>query len=119
MADFPLLKTGAIAQYPSERSVAQPARVLCFVDSAEQSFRLQATSLKRWILNLTLLDEDELARLGAFFDAKAGQLSDFSFADPWDGTVYASCRFEADELTEQIVGEGRAAVRLVIQQNRT
>ncbi len=119
MADFPVLKTGAIAQYPAERILGQPARVLRFVDNAEQSFRLQATPLKRWTLNLSLLDEDEVARLELFFSEQAGQLGDFAFKDPWDGSEYPSCRFAADGIAIQVLGEGRASTRLVIQQNRS
>ena len=119
MADFPVLKTQALAQYPAERHVSAPARVLRFVDNSEQSFRLQATSLRRWILNFALLDEDELSRLGNFFAEQAGQLGDFAFTDPWDGVRYPSCRFESDLQQEQLVGEGRAGTRLVIVQNRT
>ena len=119
MADFPLLKTGVVAQYPAERHMSHPARVLRFVDNSEQSFRLQATPLLSWVLNLALLDEDEASRLAEFFEEQSGQLADFSFTDPWDGTTHPSCRFESDALREQIVGEGRASLRLVIRQNRT
>lgn len=119
MADFPLLKSGAVVQYPIERSLLHPSRVLRFIDGAEQSFRTQASALKRWVVTLALLDEDEQARIDAFFDQAGGRLNDFSFEDPWDSVTHASCRLESDELKEALVGEGRSTTRLVIRQNRT
>ena len=119
MTDFPILKTRAIAQYPAERSLIQSSRVFRFVDNSEQSFRVQASSARRWTLNLALLDEDEAARLALFFDAQNGQLRNFSFTDPWDGTDYPSCRLESDVLGEHILGEGRESMRMVIRENRS
>ena len=119
MPDFPLLKTAAIAQYPAERILTQSSRVFRFLDNSEQSFRVQPAPTKRWVVDLALLDEGEATRLSAFFEAQNGQLRDFSFIDPWDGTDYPSCRLESDVLAEHILGEGRASMRLVIRENRS
>jgi len=98
MANFPALKTGAVAQYPSDRSQNFSTQVFRFVDGSEQRFPAYAASLRRWVIRLDLLDESELTALQDFFVSEGGRAGMFSFTDPFDSTVYASCSFDADEL---------------------
>jgi hypothetical protein len=57
MATFPALRTGAVAQYPSERHMRFSTRVLEFVDGQEQRFREFSRGLRRWVIHLDLLDD--------------------------------------------------------------
>jgi hypothetical protein len=92
--------------------------VLRFVDGTEQRFRERATALKRWIIRLDLLDEEEAARLEEFFKAQRGRGGSFAFTDPWDGVRYPDCSFEGDVLEVRHRGPMRAETRLVVRQNR-
>lgn len=118
MVDFPILSTGAITQYPSQRRTGYGNTVLRFVDGSEQRWREQGSRVHRWVLRFSLLDETEAATLARFFDAQAGRAGHFSFQDPWDGTIYSDCSFEQDSLPVDFTGEGRAAAVVTIRENR-
>ena len=64
MANFPALKTGAVAQYPSDRTRRYSTQVLRFLDGSEQRFAGFGAPLKRWLIRLELLDDTELAGFG-------------------------------------------------------
>ena len=94
MASFPVLKTGAIAQYPADRTPqfsTQTYRVSGW-ELSRDSQRFPAV-LQQWTIKLALLDEGELEALRAFFLSQEGRAGSFSFTDPWTGTVYANCSF--------------------------
>ncbi len=118
MVDFPSLSTGAITQYPSERRPGYGNTVLRFVDGSEQRWREQGAHVRRWVLQLSLLDETETATLSRFFEAQSGRAGHFSFQDPWDGAVYADCSFEQDTLPVDLMSEGRAAAVVTIRENK-
>lgn len=118
MANFPTLKTGAVAQYPSDRTRRFSTRVLRFLGGGEQRFAGFSAPLKRWSIRLELLDEAELAGLEEFFLEQGGQAGTFAFTDPWDGTVYASCSFESDAMNADYRGVGDGAASLVLKENR-
>ena len=118
MASFPALKTGVVAQYPSDRARRFSTQVLRFLDGSEQRFSGFSAPLRRWLIRLELLDEAELATLEEFFVAQAGQAGTFSFTDPWDGTVYASCSFESDVMTADYRGPGDGAASVTVKENR-
>lgn len=117
MAAFPNLKTGAVLQYPAERQTSQPVRVLWFVDGTEQRFRTRGAVVRRWIVRLDLLDEEEMRRLESFFVQQQGRLGSFEFLDPWDGVTYSDCSLEDDvlELDYRDWMKGRSA--LIIRAN--
>ena len=73
MANFPALKTGAVAQYGSDRSRRFSTRVLRFLDGSEQRFPGLGTPLLQWVIRLDLLDESELANLELFFEDEGGR----------------------------------------------
>ena len=118
MPSFPVLSTGAVAQYPSSRVVEAPVRVLRFVDGREQRFRSTKKAGHRWVLRLSCVTEAEMAAIEAFFVERQGRAGSFEFIDPWDGTVYADCSFEEGELAARLTGEDRGSVEVVIRENQ-
>lgn len=119
MANFPTLKTGVVAQFGSDRTRKFSTQVLRFLDGSEQRFPGYGTSLKQWVIRLDLLDESELANLEQFFEDEGGRAGSFSFTDPWDGTVYASCSFGSDELAVEFQESARGKTQVIVKENRT
>lgn len=118
MNEFPKLKTGAIAQHPAGRGFEYRTCVLRFVDGSEQRFRERGEGLRKWIIRLDLLDEEETRDLEQFFQMQQGRLGRFAFTDPWSGVKYPDCSFEEDTLTLVHRGFMKAGARLVVRQNR-
>jgi len=106
-------------QYPAGTGITCATSIVRFLDGSEQRYRLQAAPLHRWTVQLRLLDEGELHQVREFFRAQAGQLGTFGFTDPWDGTVYPSCSFESDVMSDVLgdVSDGRT--QLIVRENRT
>jgi len=118
MADFPALKTGAIAQYGSEKALRFATAVYRFIDQREQRFQLYSTGLRTWIVRLDLLDETEIMTLETFFIDQGGRSGSFQFEDPWTGIVYPNCRFGEDALALEYRGESRGKSTVTIVENR-
>ena len=53
MAQFPLLKTSAVTQYPSSRATEFATGVLRFVDGSEQRYRQMRQPVRKWLLRLS------------------------------------------------------------------
>lgn len=119
MATFPALKTGAVAQYGSSRTRRFSTQVFRFLDGREQRFQDFGAPLRRWTIRLSLLDEAELGALESFFISHGGQAQTFAFPDPWDGTVYANCSFDHDQLATQYGGEARGMASVTVKENRS
>ena len=119
MATFPLLKTKAVAQYPATKTVQFRNQALRFVDGKEQRYRDAASPLHCWTIQLNTLDETEMAAIDSFFAQNQGRLASFSFTDPWDGTIYADCSVQSDQMTLETVAELRGRASLTIAENRT
>lgn len=119
MANFPALKTGAVAQYGSDRSRQFSTQVLRFIDGSEQRFPGYGAPLLQWVIRLDLLDESELENLEQFFEDEGGRAGNFSFTDPWDGTVYANCSFGSDDLALQFEDVARGKTQVTVKENRT
>src|SRR5690348_17469994 len=107
MSDFPQLNTGAVMQYPAQKSIRFSTEVLRFIDGTEQRFASYATPLRCWTIQLNLLNEDEVNLLSEFFRVQSGASGTFSFTDPWDGHEYSSCSFENDEMRAGFDGDNR------------
>lgn len=105
MPTFPLLKTGAITQYPLLRMAVYRTRVHRFVDGSEQRYPLQGPAIKRWRVRLTELDESELGSLREFFSVIQGRFATFTFTDPTDGALYLNCFLEQDSLAADYLHE--------------
>jgi hypothetical protein len=118
MAQFPQLKTGAIAQYPLERWRFSSTRVLRFLDGSEQRLSFYKAPLRRWLIRLDLLDEGELAAIESFVRENGGRAESFAFTDPLDGTVRPNCRLESDEIAFESQGFDRGRVTVAIQERR-
>ncbi|SRR5579883_27323 len=118
MADFPVLKTGAIAQYPADRGTLFSTQVYRFLDGSEQRFPAYGAALHRWLIRLDLLDEGELETLKQFIESVGGRSGSFSFTDPWDGTFYSNCSLEGDSLVAILRGPKRGASEVVVKENR-
>ncbi len=119
MAEFPILKTGAVMQYPAQRTLAYSTTVLRFIDGSEQRYRDIGSPERTWAVRLELLDEAETAALAEFLHAQQGELYDFSFTDPWNGNEYLSCRVVGANTVFEYLGEGRGKATLLIRENRT
>lgn len=98
MNSFPKLKSGAIMQWPAGRTLSFSTEVLEFVNGSEQRFRHFSHPMRRWIVQLDELDEEDLTAMEAFFAQQQGQVGTFSFTDPWDGTEYAECQFDHSDV---------------------
>jgi len=118
VANFPTLKTGAVAQYPADRTRNFSTTVYRFVDGTEQRYPQYGTALKKWAIRLALLEELELTALGDFFVSVAGRAGEFSFTDPWDGTVYPRCCFDSDVFDAQFLGEAKGSAVVIVREKR-
>jgi hypothetical protein len=118
MATFPALKTGVVAQYGSSRTRRFSTQVFRFLDGSEQRFQEFGAPLRRWTIRLSLLDEAEMAVLESFFETQGGRAGTFAFPDPWDGTVYANCSFDDDQLAMQFAGQARGTASVTVKENR-
>lgn len=114
MAQFPKLKTGAVAQYPSSKAHLFSTEVRRFVDGSEQRYRDFRGTRKRWILLLSQLDETELGEVVQFFGEQQGRLGSFDLEDPWTGAIVSGCHFEHDTLPVLADGEFDTSTRVLI-----
>ena len=118
MSAFPSLRTGAVLQYPAHKEVRFATEVLRFMDGSEQRFREYPTPLRRWMIQLDLLDQSELQVLREFFRTLGGEAGSFTFTDPWDGTTYTNCSIDGGEMTQQLVDEMKGKTFLTVRENR-
>lgn len=116
MASFPILKTGAVAQYPAERQTRFSTRVLEFTDGREQRFREFGKALRRWSIRLDFLDAAEMTDVAEFFDRTAATAR-FTFTDPWDGSEHSNCVVDNAEFVAELLGESRHRTELTIRED--
>ncbi len=98
MANFPLLSTGAVTQYPLIVTTGQSSQVIRFLDGTDQRYLMHGRMLRQWQIRLELLNESEIQALEAFFAAQLGGYSTFIFPDPCSGAEVPNCRFAEDAL---------------------
>lgn len=118
MNEFPRLKTGAVAQYPAQRVTRFSTQVMRFVDGSEQRYREWNGALRRWVIQLTALDEEEMDALESFVLAEQGGYGTFTFVDPWDGEEYTGCSLENPDSFFEFTEFNDGRTRLVVRQNR-
>jgi phage-related protein len=116
--DFPRLKSGAVMQYPARREMRFSTQVLRFLDGDEQRFREYGSVLRRWVIQLSALDEEEMEALEAFFLSEQGGYGTFSFIDPMDDAEYLDCSLEDPEAYFEFTEYNDARTRLIVRQNR-
>lgn len=114
MASFPLLKTGAAAQYPLDYGLRYATQFVRFMDGSQQKFPLYGTGLRRWTLKLDLLSEDELASVTAFVEQQGS--APFAYTDPATGAVASSCVISGECLEATLKGEMRGQTTVVIEE---
>ena|SRR5438270_5712218 len=119
MANFPVLKTGALMQYPATATVRYFNELIQFVDGAEQRYRGYPAPLHEWVIRLDLLDEAELKALEKFFTDEQGQFGSFVFIDPKDNVTYPDCSLVIDDLNLSLDGEMRGKTTVVVRENRS
>ena len=117
MARFPKLTTGAVTQYPSARRTAYSTKVKRFVDGKEQRFRNAGKPVRKWVVKLRHVSEEELGKLASLFLTVQGEFGSFSFVDPWDGTEYPDCSFEQELFEIVALADGRYESHLIIRAN--
>lgn len=117
MPQFPILRTGAVAQYPLQSGPSYSTRIARFVDGNEQRAPEFAQPLRRWVVQLTLLDESELSAIESFFRLHWGSNETFSFTDPGNSQTYPECSIEGDDLEWHQYGYNDARTRIIIREN--
>jgi hypothetical protein len=115
MATFPVLRSGAVAQYPLSRRTTFQTEILKFVDGSEQRYANQAVPVRSWTIQLDALDEGELAAVRQFFRLQEGPASNFTFTDPITGTVYTNCMFDQASATGDLKDVSRGAATMTIR----
>src|SRR5579872_3108871 len=109
---FPLLRTGAVAQYPATKTAQYSSFIVRFMDGSDQRYRQFTPALLRWNIKLNLLDEGELHAFEQFFATQQGGFGTFSFMDPWTQTVYPNCSFAQDALSLQMADTIRGTLNV-------
>ncbi|MFN9458508.1 MAG: DUF2460 domain-containing protein [Acidobacteriota bacterium] len=116
MNSFPRLKSGAIMQWPAVRGMNFSTEVLVFADGSEQRFRNFSHFIRRWIVQLDELDEEDLTIMEGFYAQQQGRVGTFSFVDPWDGTVHAECQFDDSDMVAEYRSVLGGSARLIIRE---
>jgi phage-related protein len=116
MANFPILKSGQVAQYPLRRSYKQNVDTVSFLDGGEQRAAI-TRQLREWTIQYEPIDEAELSTIEAFVEQQQGSYGTFVFTDPVDGSVYNNCSLNLDVLDETLTGLGRIRTKLVVREN--
>ncbi len=119
MSSFPTLRTGAVMQYPADRQLRCSTQIVTFLDGSEQRFAGFARPYRRWVVQLSALDESEMEATLVFMREQSGAANTFSFTDPWDGAVYPSCSLDQNSLTHDWKDAGAGATQLVIKENKS
>src|SRR5689334_14065483 len=101
MPTFPLLSTGAVAQYPLSRLTSYATDVIQFLDGSQQRCLTRGKKLRRWQISLSQLNETELSLLEQFFDSTQGNFSVFTFTDPFTGDLVPNCRLLNPSIVTQ------------------
>ncbi len=104
MAAFPVLSSGAVAQYPVSIEFGQSVQVLRFLDGSDQRFLNQGRQYRRWQIRLDLLNDSEMNQLEAFFLAQDGEYSPFDFPDPFSGQSVPNCRLGTAGIESEFAG---------------
>lgn len=79
---FPQLSSGALTQFPVQRSRRKRAIANVLEDGTYYALADSGASWLRWQLDYTGLSDAEATTLGAFFEQNDGRAGSFLFADP-------------------------------------
>ncbi len=111
---FPLLRTGAVVQYPFERHTRYRTETVRFLNHAEQVYQDVNTARRTWVIRLAELDGREVASLRQLFEDNQGRKGTFSFTDPWDSVNYPNVAFASDEFPVEQEIETQHSLTLTI-----
>lgn len=114
MATFPVLNTGAVAQYPLGFGVRFSTQAVRFLDGSQQKYPLIGIGLRRWTINLDLLGEDELGALISFVEQQQG--ATFTFTDPFTGAEVPNCVLAKGQFDARIDLRLSGSTTLVIEE---
>ncbi len=114
MATFPVLRTGAVAQYPLEHSVRFRTDSVRFLDGSTQRFPLTGRGLRRWKIRLEALDHQELETVIDFVEQQEN--SSFTFVDPLTGTSVPNCILANESFEAAASGEVTGNATLEIEE---
>jgi hypothetical protein len=118
MLTFPTLSTGAVAQYPLPISYTSPVEIIRFIDGTDQRFVSRGRSLRSWHVQLSFVNDDEIAQLEDFFGALGGQYSQFAFPDPYSGQLVPNCVMGDSALVTDYLATDLASASLwVVETN--
>ena len=118
MVKFPILRSGAVTQYPTSVVFGQSVQIFQFLDGSDQRFLNQGRQYRRWQIHLDLLSESEMNQLEAFFVTQQGEYSAFEFPDPISNQNVPNCRLGAAEIVSDFVGVDKGSSMLwVIETN--
>ncbi len=118
MATFPLLKTGAVAQYPATKSLRFQNQIVRFVDGNEQRYRDSAGPLHQWIIRLDWLDETEMAAIEDFFLSNQGSFASFAFIGSLGRHILSELQLASDQLQLTSVAELHGRTSVTVTENR-
>jgi hypothetical protein len=114
MPSFPILKTGAAAQYPLRRSVHFTTQAVRFLDGSTQRYPLSGAGLRSWTVKLDLLDDRELTAVIDFVEQQGSGA--FSFVDPVTGETVGKCIVAGETFDSVVESEMTGQTRVVIQE---
>jgi len=118
VASFPLLSSGAVSQYPTERYSSRSVGVIRFLDGSDQRFLRTGRRLRRWRVDLSLLTDLEIAALQTFFSTQKGMYSSFTFTDPASNTQVSNCRIANSEMiAEHVNGNANSTSFWIMETN--
>jgi hypothetical protein len=116
MPSFPVLSTGAVAQYPLSRTTSFATDVVQFLDGSQQRCIARGKKLRRWQISLSQLNDSELLALEQFFDSAQGNFGVFSFTDPLSGEVVPNCRLLNPSIATDYLAAGIGSAVLHIEE---
>ncbi len=114
MATFPVLNTGAVAQYPLGFGVRYSTQAVQFMDGSRQKYPLIGTGLRRWTIQLDLLREDELGAVIAFVEQQGS--APFTFTDPITGASVSNCVLASEQFDAMIAAKLSGQTTVVIEE---
>jgi hypothetical protein len=104
MAQFPLLNSGAITQYPAAVTYGQAVQVVRFLDGSDQRYLSQGSVLRMWEIRVDLLTDAEIFAIEQFFEGQNGNSQFFSFPDPITNVLTPNCIFGSPEIAFAYTG---------------
>lgn len=116
MANFPTLKSGAVAMYGTTQTLAYNTGLVQFVNDAEQRWR-GMPQLFRGTLNYTDLNGYDLGLLQEFFRSCKGRL-DTTWSLTIDGQTWNDLTFDQDDFTYTESKPNLYACTLKVRQTR-